>query len=306
MKYKKKIAVYNLEPHFINIALEKIRIYYENKGYEVDNYKQLWHNQYEKIFCSSIFDFSVVAYNKDHCITSDMICGGTGFFCLDNKEKKKLPEGLLIKNKQPDDIFNIKVRCSFGRTSAGCIRNCYFCIVPKTWGKPKVLGDIYDVWDGRTDHLILIDDNILALPDHFKDVCRDIKKEGLKVDFNQGLDIRLLNDDQADLLKSIKHFEYKFAWDGKEDLESRFRKLKKQLGRCMVYVYCNGNWDWEMEKIMILKSIDHDPYVMRDSKLKPKRGEQNSEEINKYTYLSRWVNQKAMFKTKTFEEFKKM
>ena len=68
------IAIYNLEPKYFNLALEKMRKYYEDLGGKVENYKPLWHDKYDKIYCSSIF-----TWTDKSSVTSDMICGGTGF-----------------------------------------------------------------------------------------------------------------------------------------------------------------------------------------------------------------------------------
>ena len=73
------------------------------------------------------------------------------------------------------------------KTSSGCIRKCPFCAVPKTEGDLKELDD----WP---DLPIITDNNLLAtsLP-HFDRVMDRLEKHK-GVDFNQGLDIRLMRD----------------------------------------------------------------------------------------------------------------
>ena len=51
------IALWNLEPKYTNIALEKIRMYYQNTEY-VSDYLPLEHHLYDKIYCSSLFDYT--------------------------------------------------------------------------------------------------------------------------------------------------------------------------------------------------------------------------------------------------------
>ena len=67
------------------------------------------------------------------------------------------------------------------------------------------MGDIYDIWDGKSKTLTIMDNNILGKPDHFKKICAQLREEKVRVDFNQGLDIRLLDDTLIKELKTIPH-----------------------------------------------------------------------------------------------------
>lgn len=83
------------------------------------------------------------------------------------------------------------------RTTIGCIRKCGFCGVPKFEGKFKEL----DQWP---DLPIICDNNILASSkDHFSKVISKLKKH-IRIDFNQGLDSRLLTDFHAKKLFKIR------------------------------------------------------------------------------------------------------
>ena len=76
------------------------------------------------------------------------------------------------------------------RTSIGCVRHCRFCAVPKTEGKLIELDD----WP---DKPVLIDNNLLATSaSHFNRVINRLEKHH-GVDFNQGLDARLLKRHHA-------------------------------------------------------------------------------------------------------------
>ncbi|GAH92586.1 unnamed protein product, partial [marine sediment metagenome] len=81
------------------------------------------------------------------------------------------------------EIEEMKPKINIGFTTRGCIRKCPFCIVPEKEGKIRVVGDIYDFWDREGTELIILDNNILALPEHFKMICTQLKQENLKVDF---------------------------------------------------------------------------------------------------------------------------
>jgi hypothetical protein len=64
--------------------------------------------------------------------------------------------------------------------------------VPHKEGATRQVGDLNDLLEnGRRKKLILLDDNILSHP-RADDLLEDMAREGLMVNFNQNLDIRLL------------------------------------------------------------------------------------------------------------------
>lgn len=114
----------------------------------------------------------------------------------------------------PDAITRHNPDATF--TSRGCVRRCPFCIVPRLEGDLRELTD----WPIRP---IVCDNNLLACSrKHFDDVINKLKP--LKgVDFNQGLDARLLSIDHADRLRELDTTCVRLAWDDTET-EKQFRK----------------------------------------------------------------------------------
>jgi len=91
-------------------------------------------------------------------------------------------------------------------TSRGCIRKCSFCAVPKIEGSLIEL----DKWEVKP---IICDNNLLATNwNHF---CNVIKKlENINcVDFNQGLDARLLTKSHAKEFAKLNNAKIRLAWD---------------------------------------------------------------------------------------------
>ena len=103
--------------------------------------------------------------------------------------------GALVRHN-PDATF----------TSRGCIRKCKFCLVPKVEGDLRELRD----WPIRP---IVCDNNLLACSRaHFgRVVDKLIPLRG--VDFNQGLDARLLTTYHADRLRQLRLSILRMAWD---------------------------------------------------------------------------------------------
>jgi len=91
-------------------------------------------------------------------------------------------------------------------TSRGCIRKCSFCAVPKIEGELVELDD----WPIRP---VICDNNLLACSQsHFDRVIDRLK--GIKdIDFNQGLDARLLTEYHAGRLAELKLKYVRLAWD---------------------------------------------------------------------------------------------
>ena len=122
------------------------------------------------------------------------------------------------------------------------------------------------------------------------------------LDFSQGLDIRLLNDDDLADINQMRLRTLHFAWDNpKDDLEGKFRNFANGFRRKsnIGMVYCLTNFNSTMEenlyRIYTLRDMGYDPYVMiYDKPHAPK-------EIK---MLQRWCNNKIIFKScKRFEDY---
>lgn len=273
-----KILIINIDSKIPNLALKKIEKYHKDKGDEV------------------IWDFPLMLADKTYvsCIYSW------------NKNKtKEYPNaeiggsGYDLKKTLPPEIDKVKPRINIGFTTRGCIRKCPFCIVPEKEGKIRIEGDIYDIWDKQTFDIILLDNNILAMPKHFFLICSQLRKERLKVDFNQGLDCRLVTDVIARELSLLRHFEYRFAFDTmriKLFVLKTIKFLRKYgINRCNWYVLVGFNTTFkeDLERLNILRSLNQNAYVQRYNFRKDKW----------YIPLARWVNQHHIFQRMTWEQF---
>ena len=90
----------------------------------------------------------------------------------------------------------------YGFLTRGCPNRCKWCVVPKKEGKISPYMDIEEITAGRKK-AILMDNNILASNYGLQQIEKIIKL-GIKVDFNQGLDARLITDEIARLLAKVK------------------------------------------------------------------------------------------------------
>lgn len=99
------------------------------------------------------------------------------------------------------------------KTTTGCVRKCKFCAVPKIEGKFREL----DSWKNLP---IICDNNLLAASmQHFHRVIDRLLDMWDWADFNQGLDIRLLNYKHAKRLAEIKKPVIRLALDSEMDMK---------------------------------------------------------------------------------------
>ena len=275
-----KILLLDIDSKIPNLALKKIEKYHLDRGDEVIWNNELFYTIADKTYVSCIFSWNVGKTNE--FIRADI--GGSGYD---------------IKKQLPPEIDKINPHINIGFTTRGCIRKCPFCIVPEKEGTIRIEGDIYDIWDKKSKDIILLDNNILALFKHFKLICEQIKKEKLRVDFNQGLDCRLLNEKNIKLLKSISHIEYRFSFDSMElkpIVEKSINLLKENgINRCNWYVLVGFNTTFEedLERLNFLRNRNQNAYVQR----------YNFTTDKKYIPLARWVNQHHIFQGMTWEQF---
>ena len=282
-----KIGLYNLEPKYKNLALEKLRMYYRQSGDTVGDCSPVEGNGYDLVYCSSIFD-----YTKKDYVTPNMIAGGTGFD---------------IRSKLPSDVEDMQPRLNFGFTTRGCFRGCPFCVAWIKEGlKVSVIGDLYSLWDGKNRLIKILDNNILAVPEHFELICRQAQENNLILDFNQGLDIRLVTERLAKVMAATKMSRIRFAFDSPllEDIIREKVSLLRSIPEFerrdfffYVLMGYEGNIRDDLHRLNILKELNCRAYGMRHKNMP--RDRHRSEVI-------RWANLPWAFMKYTFAEFYKL
>lgn len=282
--------------NYPNLALMKLSASHKAKGDLVEWYNPF--NQYDIVYLSKVFSFT-----PDYQIITNasvVIKGGSGYAlngaggesynpCAD----QPLPHD--IEHIYPDyDLYGIK-DTAYGRLTIGCPRNCRFCIVGKKEGLHcRKVADLSEFWREQKN-IVLFDSNLLACQD-WKELCMQLYESKAWVDFNQGLDARLLTPSKCEVLSSLKMKKIHFAWDNYEDKDMIVPKLKmfanhsKLAGthNAIVYVLVNYNstLDQDLERIYILRELGFWAYVMIYDK---------AHCAKVYRHLQRWCNNRAVF-----------
>lgn len=179
-----------------NLAICKISAYHKSLGDDVDWYDPLFGGHYDKVYMSKVFNFS--PDYLEPIDADEIVRGGTGYDI-----KSHLPQE--IDDMQPDlSIYpNVPEDTSYGFLTRGCPNKCVWCVVPRKEGAIKPYWDIERVANGRKK-VILMDNNILAAGEYGHEQLRKIAELGIKVDFNQALDARLVTDQFAKELAACK------------------------------------------------------------------------------------------------------
>lgn len=135
-------------------------------------------------------------------------------------EVDKLPPDYKLFDGKYEYYTN---NASIGYTSRGCKRSCSFCAVNRL--EPEYVDFI--PLDGQIDpskkDLILLDNNVLASP-KLDLIVEEIKKRGFvkgaklrdaqrHVDFNQGVDARLLTEEKIELISQLPLRPLRIAFD---------------------------------------------------------------------------------------------
>jgi len=336
----KRVLLVDSDSKIINIALAKLSAFYKGLGYKVDlmrlNYRgyirrgsepiTINASKYDKVFVSTIF-----THNKDmvkiiNC--NEVEFGGTGNDCSIKLKPEvdicPMDEGIYAKSflkevqnreykteeKKQKAISKVmeQIRTAYGFITRGCIRNCSFCLVRGNEGYIYRYRQIDEIFNPKKhDRAYFMDNNILAHPDCIE-IFKEIIAKGIRCQFNQGLDIRLLTEESALLLKKMKWFgEYIFAFDSigiQPIIESKLQMLK-DIGfdkPLKFYVFMSPKHtclkddiyrvEWLREKGIL-------PYPMRENTC------WNSSYSDVYTDVTAWSTQPDQFKKRSFDVWMK-
>lgn len=295
-----KVGLIDVDGHnFPNLPLMKLSAYHKMQGDSVEWYEPLFSGEMDRVYMSKVFTFT---QDYTYCINAkEIIRGGTGYDYPRGSEQ--LPEE--IEHIYPDyELYGIKNE-AYGFLTRGCPRNCQFCIVGKKEGlKSKKVADLREFWRGQK-YIKLLDPNILAAKEH-KDLLKQLADSGAWIDFTQGLDARLLTEENIELIKQIKIKNVHFAWDNIADekvIVPKLKLFKEKTGldkrKITVYVLTNFNstLQEDLHRVYTLREIGAAPYIMiYEKQTAPK-------EIKD---LQRWVNNRIIWyssETATFENY---
>ena len=210
------------------------------------------------IYITSLFTYSyepvhdAILYYSEKYKKSRIIVGGIyATLCPEHLRERfgnriEIYQGLMekVENLLPDYSLVPFWNASILFSSRGCIRKCRFCSVPKIEPEFKAKKSIKNLIYPGHKKVIFWDNNILASP-YWRNIFDEVEELNLEVDFNQGLDARLIREEIALRLMKLKLPILRLAYDSngvKKSLENAIKLLKDVgiRGR-RILVYCLYN-----------------------------------------------------------------
>ena len=314
-----KIGLVDVDGHnFPSLPLMKLSSWHKQQGDTIEWYEPLFHSTgepFDKVYMSKVFSFTPDYPYYVNAI--EVVKGGSGY-CISCKNGKEgfdktkdinLPQE--VETIYPDyGIYYKRIpevkNTACGFLTRGCPRNCSFCHVGDKEGRCSVkVAGLESFWRGQKN-IVLLDPNITACED-WKPLFQQLIGSKAWIDFSQGLDIRMMDREKAEMLEQMKIKQVHFAWDRYQDKDiviPRFERFKKVTGwdkrKLSVYVLVNFDTtiEQDLERIYTLRDLGYWPYVMVYDKEHTKPG-------SAVRKMQRWVNMRAVFeKVKRFEDYK--
>ncbi len=324
------ILLLDIDSIIPNIALGKLSTYYKAKGDNV-HYTSLqlknWKIQktsfctndffplmYDKIYISNIFTKNQNLI-PNYTNAKNVELGGIGSKNPFNKLPNEIDECPVDYSLWPD------CKTARGFLTRGCIRKCKWCFVPKYEGKLRKDKSIEFIKQDM-ETISFLDNNILAYKGH-KKILQELIDKKYQVEFNQGLDIRLIDDENAQLISKLRyrHISDKgqhtntpsmrtFAFDDivhKEIIQKKYNIVKRYLPdfKCRFYVYFHPDnsltdflyrIEWcQKNKVYAYVMLDMEFHYIKYTK---------PAIYNFIQKIKSWCNQPLLFKLySTFEEY---
>lgn len=277
---------------FPNLALMKLSAWHKRQGDTVEWWNPLL--KYDRVYSSKVFTFS------PECLylPEDTIKGGTGYGIMD-----ELPPE--VDGMFPDYSIYPKCGHAIGFLTRGCIRACPWCIVPRKEGRIRPYRTWREIKRPDSRDIVFMDNNVLACSWGLEQID-DMGGQDVRVDFNQGLDARLITPGVARMLSRLKWIRFirmSADTDAMLDVVLAAINMLGEYGvkpwRVFVYVL-----------VQDIESAERRAIALRDAGsqvfAQPYRDFTNNiEPTTEQRDLARWVNRKAIFKSvRTFTEYK--
>lgn len=295
-----KICLIDVDSKIPNYALMKISAYHKANGDTVKWYEPLFdYNDCDICYISKVFNFT-----KDIDfllpINAKIIKGGTGYDI-----HSKLPDeiencGMLDYSIYPDCDYSIVF------TTRGCFRKCPFCVVHEKEGYIHKIKQTNLNPKGK--YIMILDNNFFGGNDWRErlDVLRSYNKP---LYFNAGIDLRILTEEMCIEMTKCKIKQINCAWDDYNDKEIILPKLKllssyikpyKILCYVLVGFQNKEIVETDIERVNTIWKLGVYPFVMGYIDF----NNPDYEKSRSVKDFSRWCNNRFIFKSCTWDEYK--
>ena len=212
-----KIGLIDVDSHnFPNLALMKLSAWHKAQGDTVEWWYPMA-DEYDIVYMSKVFDETYSPDLPEPTNAKRIIKGGTGYikktkdgdidFYVNGKWETINEADYITGNAEHHSLLHYDVEHTFpdyslypqytvnkayGHLTRGCPRNCGFCGVTQKEGcKSLKVADLTEWWDGQKN-IMLLDPNLTACKERL-DLLKQLTDSSATVEFNQGLDARLID-----------------------------------------------------------------------------------------------------------------
>lgn len=277
--------------HFPNLALMKISAWHKAQGDDVEWWNGFTH--YDKVYLSKVFTFSP---DHDTVIDADeIITGGTGY-----KDYGTLPSE--VEGSFPDYSIYPQYKRAIGFLTRGCVRHCEWCVVPRKEGSIRPAATWEQLKRPDSRELVLMDNNVLACGHGLEQIGR-MGREELWVDFNQGLDARLITRSSAALLAKLRWIRrVRLSCDTSamipviEQAAAYLKEAGVTPSRFWSYVLVQDVADAH-SRVLALEKMGFEVFAQ------PYRDYDGGEPTAEQKVFARWVNVKSVHRSCTWEHY---
>ena len=278
---------------FPNLALMRLSTWHKQQGDAVEWWNGFTH--YDRVYKSKVFTFTP---DFDTVINADeIVTGGTGY-----KDFGVLPPE--VEACPPDYGLYPSWKPAIGFLSRGCCNTCSWCIVPRKEGGIRPAATWEEIKRPDSRQIILLDNNVLA-SDHGLEQIDRMGREKVWIDFNQGLDARLITPETARMLARLHGIRFiRLACDTSEMLPvirqavSYLKEAGVSPSRFWAYALVRDVEEGH-RRVLALREMGVEPFAQ------PYRDYDGGEPSAEQMAFARWVNRKLLFKSCSWEEYQK-
>jgi len=198
-------------------------------------------------YASILFEKNIKKFSADYY-------GGPAFPKLTLEEK--------FRTSFPDyDLFPIDY--SLGYTFRPCYRNCAFCKVKEMIHPDSDHHSIHEFHNPKFKKICLLNNNTFFDP-KWRETFEEIHEAKLIVIDENGYDLRLMDEEKADILRKTKFAGYiHYAWDSMKDEKKILENLRiAPRGRVYVLIGFDTTEEEDIYRCRKIIELGHDPYIM--------------------------------------------
>lgn len=289
-----KIGLIDVDGHsgFPNLALMRLSAWHKKQGDSVEWWNGFVH--YDRVYMSKVFTFTP---DMETVIDADeIIKGGTGY-----KDYGCLP--LEVEETFPDYSIYPSVDYAIGFLTRGCIRRCPWCIVPVKEGDIRPAATWQEIKRPDSRKIIFMDNNVLACSHGLEQIGK-MGNKPIWVDFNQGLDARLITREAAGMLARLRWIRFiRMSCDTMEMVQvveqaaARLKEAGAAGWRLWCYVLVQ-DVEEAHERVMALDRLGITTFAQ------PYIDFEGGEPTKKQKHFANWVNRKQAFRSCKWSDFK--